>query len=41
MGVINYKIEKLTDEQKMPAPLRVKLSWLEEETLKELPRPSG
>lgn len=34
--IIKYKIEKLRNEKKMPAPLRVKLSRLEEETLEEL-----
>ena len=36
MGVIKYKIEKLRNELKMPAPLRVKLSLEEEKTLKSI-----
>jgi transposase len=41
VGVIKYKIEKLRNESKMPAPLRVKLSLEEEKTLKELEKASS
>ncbi len=36
MVVIKYKIIKLSHEEKMPAPLRIKLNPEEEDTLAEL-----